>query len=123
MADVWPATLPQKFNEEGYSEGMGKNLIRSNMDAGPAKVRRRTTSAVRPMSGTMQMTSTQLQDLVEFYETTIMHGSLPFEFPNPRDAGVLLVRFADDGLTDWRPNGYGEGEQMWSVPIRFEVLP
>ena len=38
---IWPLTLPQLPLVSGYSESMPSNLIRSETDTGPAKVRRR----------------------------------------------------------------------------------
>ena len=45
MADIdWPATLPQEILAEGYEEGLPDVLVRTKMDAGPDKVRRRATA-------------------------------------------------------------------------------
>ena len=38
---VWPLSLPQSPIANGYKEDMPSNLIRSDAEYGPAKVRRR----------------------------------------------------------------------------------
>jgi hypothetical protein len=116
MPELWPVTLPQKFNENDYTEAVANNLLRSAMEYGPAKIRPRSTSGPRPVSGSMQMNTTQLN-------VSTLGGSLAFTFPNQRGAGTWLARFGNDGLPTWKPNGYMDGEQAWSVTMKLEILP
>ena len=47
MADVvWPTGLPQHIQMQGFSEQLPKNTIKSKMDHGPGKVRRKDVAAV-----------------------------------------------------------------------------
>jgi len=123
MPEVWPATLPTKFNETDYTEGVANNLLRSQMDYGPAKIRRRTSANPRPVSGSMQMTNEQLEDLITFVDTTTLGGSLPFDFPAQRGGGTWLARFGNEGLPTWKPNGYMDDEVAWTVTMKLEILP
>lgn len=118
MADVWPASLPQKLLVEGYSEGLADGRLISQMDAGPAKVRRRSSAMPRPLQGSMIMTSAQLATMRTFVNTTLIGGSLPFDFPDPATGATLLVRCAGSvpALTNL-------GGAYWNVSLDLEILP
>lgn len=117
MAEVWPVSLPQRFLKANYQDSFADNLLRSNTDQGPAKVRRRSTSNARAMSGDMFLTTTQLATLETFWNTTTLGGSLALTFPDPRGGSALLVRFTG-------PPKWGNiGGAHWQVSLAFEVLP
>jgi hypothetical protein len=78
---TWPSSLPQAFVMDSYQEQLADNSIRDQFDVGPAGVRRRSTAAVYQISGPMRMTTTQWETLKTFYNDTILHGSMPFDFP------------------------------------------
>lgn len=114
----WPASLPQYFLRSSYSEGTGKSVIRSEMDTGPAKLRRRSRAVVRPVDGSLLMTGDQYETFVTFVENTIGGGALPFEFPHQRRPGEFwLVRLADPDVMA-TPKG-----PLWQVQLKIEVLP
>ncbi len=46
---VWPPSLPQRPLAQGFSEQAPDTLIRTQMEAGPPKVRRRFTAGIRTM--------------------------------------------------------------------------
>ncbi|MFU0504005.1 hypothetical protein [Pseudaminobacter sp. NGMCC 1.201702] len=60
MVDAWPASLPQYLLRDGYSGGLGDGRIRSRPDAGPPKVRPRSSAMPEPLQGRMMMTGAQL---------------------------------------------------------------
>lgn len=116
---VWPATLPQRFQKDGYQESAGDGRLRSQMDVGPAKIRRRGPS-IRRLSGTMFMTNTQFGDFFDFIgdEGDTLGRSLPFYFPQQRSgAGTWLTRFTEDEPT-YAPLGI-----QWRVSFALEILP
>ncbi len=113
---LWPATLPQNFEQEGYSELSPDMTVRTKMDTGPAKVRRRFTAAPYPMSGTMRMTKDQTVDLDTFYQTTTHGGADVFTFIHPRKGTTLSCRFT-------APPEYSSFEHDFNVALKFEVLP
>ena len=82
MAD-WPATLPQNLLYSGYSESVANNRLKSSVDEGPAKIRRRTTANTRPLNGRILVDNTQLATFIEFYNTTLVSGSLRFSWVWP----------------------------------------
>jgi len=114
----WPATLPQKVEKNGYQEIVPDARIRTPMDMGPAKVRRRFTAQVRMIMLQMTMTESQVSTFDQFWREETAGGSLPFEFPDPRGIGMIEVRFGET------PPEYGSfrGEHA-VVNIELEVLP
>lgn len=115
-APAWPGTLPQKLLRDGFAEESPDNLIVSDMSVGPAKVRRRTTAAVRMIRGTLHMTSAQVSTFRTFVKTTIADRSQPFTFPDPYGGAALLVRMP----TPYRVSAVGID---WRIDIELEVLP
>jgi hypothetical protein len=123
--EIWPSTLPQQ-PQKGYSESKGMNIIRSSMDAGPAKQRRRSANP-----GTLDvswiLTTAQLSDLDTFIETNL-GGVKRFKFPHPR-----LSTYATQST--WKevrivPSGAGELYKVqyltpgyWQVSANLEILP
>lgn len=118
MAEIWPAALPQHLLVDGYTQGLGDGRLRSRNDAGPAKVRRRSSAMPGPLQGRMDMSGAQLADMRAFVESTLIGGTLVFTFPDPVTGGALLVRFATN-LPSWT----SRGPDIWTVSLDLEVLP
>ena len=116
---VWPPGLPQVV-EKGYTESIGLNVLRTPMDAGPAKIRRR---ALKPaiLNVSFLMTASQITILETFVLNTIQ-GTARFGFPHPRTGVEVETRIipASDGsyytLAYRGPNYYG-------VSLQLEILP
>jgi hypothetical protein len=113
---VWPATLPQYFLRDGYSETDPDNLISSDTSIGPAKLRRRSTSAIRPIAGTIVVTEAQYAIFQSFRANDIKSGALPFTFPDPHTRAAILVRLHG-------PPTYSVDGKDWHIGIALEVLP
>ena len=115
--EVWPESLPQNFSAADYTDTLADNTVRSEMDSGPAKVRRVSTSKPSTLSGTMVMTTAQWNEFVAFRRDTLREV-LSFEFPNPEDDGetTLIVRLTSaPSRTQWVPG-------VWRVNLQMEVL-
>lgn len=128
MVSAWPSTLPQRFGAESYSRDPGDGRLRSKTEMGPGKVRRRSSSVPDVITGSMEMTQTQLVALRTFVSSTLSGGALAFTFPDPEGGSDLLVRFGEDlpkvgGFLGFKGNGAGALEKLWSVPLSLEVLP
>jgi hypothetical protein len=93
--DVWPIELPQRPLVEGYGEDMPDLDIASQMDIGPAKVRRETTAAPYLLTVPMRFLDWQKEFLKAWYRprgrTTL------FWFPEPGVDGYPLLDH--DGVT------------------------
>lgn len=118
MADNWPASLPTDMNASDYAEGMADGRLMSQTDTGPAKVRLRSSAMARPLKGSMIMTGAQVATLRTFVDTTLLGGTLPFNFTDPIDGSTVLARFAES-LPTWS----SLGGDNWTVNLDLEVLP
>ncbi len=95
MADnVWPDNVPGCFILGSHNETDSDNLIRSQMDTGPAKVRRRTSAMPRQLSGTLRLTGQELKALRAFIKTALMDGALNFIMNAQAGDGRIVAKFA-----------------------------
>jgi hypothetical protein len=113
---AWSGTLPQNFQVPGYSETGAENTLRTRMDVGPSKVRKRTTSNVRTVTGLMWLTPAQYTELRTFYEVTHEYGALTF------------TKDDEHGINrTWRfvkPPVYTTlGPENWQVRLELEEMP
>ena len=117
----WPTAnnFPQS-PQKGFSESVGVNVVRSPMDAGPAKQRRR---AKRPstMDLSFILTTAQTQTLESFIENDL-EGVRRFGFLHPRLNTQVEVRIIpqSDGeffRLQYLAPGY------WQTSMKFEILP
>lgn len=83
MAQAWPATLQQLLSEANFGLEIGETVLRSDMDVGPQKTRRRFTKGVDQYSASIYITIEQYDILMTFYNTTLNGGSLAFTFNHP----------------------------------------
>lgn len=119
MVDAWPAGLPQYLQQSGASLGAGDGLLESQPDIGPPITRRRTTAVVRPLRGSVLCTDAQITTFETFFYTTIMNGSLPFSFPDPRTGTTLLVKFTKGSPPSYSP----QGGNNYLLSLDLLVLP
>lgn len=113
----WPASLPQSLSASSYKESPANLLVSTDMDIGPAKIRRRSSSGPRPVSGAMRMTKPQLLALRSFYVDDLVDGSLRFSWRDPLDASKAAeYRFTDP--PEWSADDGG-----YSVSLSLEILP
>lgn len=135
----WP--LPNvKFLMSGYQETMQNTVIRTEMDAGPAKVRQRFTKNVQPIKGKLTpILDDEYATLYGFFQSTCGGGALPFtwDMVSQRlcaiypslviDVGLGIVRLtlrftAPPTATVLRgPNATTQG--LLSVDLQLEVMP
>lgn len=116
---VWPPTLPQR-PLVNYSETSGALILRTQTDAGPAKMRRR---GKRPdtLSVQFDMSSAQVETLRVFTQDTL-NATARFDFTHPRTLQTVEVRIIpqNDGalfsLSYLLP-------EFWQVSMQLEVLP
>lgn len=80
----WPGTLPGYVLEQGFGESLAEQVLESPMEVGPAKRRRRYTRNNRVFTASMMMTDSQSASFESFYYTTLIGGTLPFDWVHPR---------------------------------------
>lgn len=117
-APVWPASLPQNFQIASYAETMPALIARTNMDMGPAKVRRRLTNNVRPIKTAMKLTDSQYVALISFWQSDCEGGALAFTW-NVKDPA--LVQLYPSLVVDV-PNGIVQLTLRFVAPPSRKVL-
>ena len=125
MADQdWPSDIPQSFQQSGFSDEPMGGVIRTDMDTGYAKVRRRFTSVTDMWSGTMVMTTTELATFKSFFKNTIKYGSLRFNFPDQYNLSGPTVEARFNINTGGKPYSLSpDGDsQDWQVKFTLEVF-
>jgi len=115
MAD-WPATLYGHIIDGGFTETPPQNVLRTQMDAGPAKLRRRSTAAVRPMSLTLFLTKALVATFDTFYVSTIASGATEFNMYHPRTLVTGVYRIVNQPM-------YTPMDEGYSVKVDLELLP
>jgi hypothetical protein len=115
---TWPVTLPQLPLMDGYSESSPDGAIRTSMEVGPGKSRKRISAVVRPTTWPLYLeTSTQVDALMEFHDDTLAMGALPFDHPHPRKGGSN-VSFRFTGGFVVVPRGVG-----YHTELPLEIMP
>jgi len=118
-AYIWPSTLPQKPKTD-YSESSGVLMLRTSMDAGPAKLRRR---GQRPdtLNVVYMLSTDQVETLNTFVKDTLK-GTTRFGFPHPRLETTVEARIVpqqDGGLY----NLSYVLPDLYSASLTLEILP
>lgn len=108
---VWPSELV--ITRDGFSETPPNRVIRSDMDVGPDKVRRRSTAAVRELKLKLFLTDSLMDIFDDFY---LDNDSTVFEFTHPRTSATVNARFNETPT-------YSLRETYWDVNVSLEILP
>ena len=87
----WPDSLPQRPMTDGYVETLRDGRLRSAMEIGPGKMRRRYTNAARPVTLNFVLTTVQRFRLDRFWDEDTYGGTLPFYIPDPARNGAQIV--------------------------------
>jgi hypothetical protein len=97
MAAVnWPEGLPATLRVSGLSVQPSSNVIRTAMDAGPKKARRRYTANSVKYSGSMILNMAQMETFKRFYRDALADGALRFNFTDPAGLETAEFRFTAD---------------------------
>jgi hypothetical protein len=100
MANIhWPDLLPSGLLEEGFSKQPQSNVIRTAMDAGPKKTRRRYTARAVNYSGRQVFDAGELAAFEQFYHTVLADGALRFNFSDPVTGEIAEFRFTEDYIS------------------------
>ena len=116
---TWPGSLPTEFLLQGFRETAPDNVIASDMVVGPPKTRRRSSAAVRPISGTMLMSSTQAGIHDTFFTDTLNDGAEPFDWTDPRTDANVSFLYQPGRPPAYTPVGGGD----WHVKINLLTMP
>lgn len=113
---TWPSTLPEPVLDS-ISYSPWQNTIRSQMDSGPPKMRRRFTAAGEDVTVVLILTPAQKDALDTFIRTTLK-DVLPFDWYEFRAAEqtVATYRFKQrPAYTPW-------GAEYWQATLSLDLL-
>lgn len=114
-AITWPAELPPVLRLDGLSGQKTKNVVRTQMDAGPQKIRRRYTISSKNFEGSIIVTEAQREILEYFYDNTIGGGALRFVMKDPQTLIPSEFRFREE---------YSEEsvDGLWKITLPLEKM-
>lgn len=111
----WPDTIPDCPND--WSESDKPIVIRSEVDVGTAKVRRRMTRALILGEAEFRLTKTDLAIFQSFFRVDCQSGAVAFDWPHPITGTPMTWRFREPPQTRLLdPIGY------WSVRVTMEQI-
>lgn len=104
MSIPWPSQLQDKVNRDSFNYKVGETVLRSDVDIGPKKLRRRFTRPINMATVSIDINSVSEYNIfMTFYNTTTNAGVSPFEFVHPITGVLKEWRFAD--VPEIRPLG------------------
>lgn len=112
---TWPQTLPQVIRLEGLSGQKKTNVIRTQMDAGPQKARRRYTVATKEVTGSVVLTELQRETLENWYDNVIGSGVLRFVMKDPQTLLPAEFRFLEDYTEE-------SNDGLWIITMKLEKM-
>ena len=115
----WPETLPARLLREGFEERPPALVKRTQMDAGPAKQRRRFTAAPRPITGTIALTAAQRAILDAFFMDELQGGAIAFDWVHPVTRATATFRFVHPDPLIYHPRSAGR----FSAALKLEIMP
>lgn len=100
--------------------------VRTPMEAGAAKLRRRFTAAPEPTDVELILTGNQAAILREFVNDTLEAGTLPFEWFDfrPGVAPGVEAEYRFVTIPKVRPRApRQDGEELWVATFQLELMP
>ena len=115
MAVPWPVSLQQIVNSDGFAFSYGETAIRTSMDIGPAKVRRRFTKPIDTLRVTINLTTSEQEDLYFFYNTDLNGGVTTFELDHPITGDLTVFRFTSAPQVTHLGGGNFRASMEWEI--------
>lgn len=112
---LWPSALPQVLRLDGLAGQKKNNVIRTQMDAGPQKQRRRYTIQSKYFEGSIICTEAQRQFLESWFDNTLGGGALRFTMKDPQTLLLSEFRFRET-YREESVNG------LWKITLPLEKL-
>ncbi|PJI56004.1 hypothetical protein CTI14_00275 [Methylobacterium radiotolerans] len=138
---TWPADLPQKLITDGYSYSFADGRLKTAMDAGPPKMRRRFSAAVKAVAGQFYGGVDDVVRLERFWNEETAGGTLPFLIPDQNldgiglqtEAGVQILDQSGQSLLntgtwlvmfgDTPPSGQVVSGTIYKATLSLTILP
>ena len=81
---TWPSTLPSYVLQQGYGEDLPDQVLRTPMEGGTMKSRRRFSARFDQIDIRLIMSAAQVATFETFYFTTLDGGVVVFDWTHPR---------------------------------------
>lgn len=117
MSIYWPSQIQQLLNQDSFSLKKGETLLRSDVDVGPKKVRRRFTRPVDTFTAGFNMTISEYAIFNTFFDTEVAGGATAFILNHPITGVATNVRFTGP------PAIKSIGGGNFVASMEFEILP
>lgn len=120
---TWPADLPQE-QFLGSTFQQVDNRLRTQMDVGVPKQRRRYTAVVENHSVPIALSGKALKDtFIPFYDNTLSSGTLPFDWTDIVTDTVATYRFR--APPTWRIDigSSNIDKRFYTATLELEKLP
>lgn len=117
---TWPSSLPTFFPAATDSRQDG--TIRTPMDVGPAKARRRYSAVSRFVSAPVALSAAQRTTLDTFYATTLSEGALTFDIADPFGGATVEARFTAPPAYSFSGKS-GAAARWFNAVLSLEILP
>lgn len=114
---IWPSGMPQHIQTQGFNEKLPTNTLKSTMDYGPDKVRRKDVAAVTELQCQQILTREQRSTLILFFRDTLHDGARAFDWVHPVTRTPCEMRFTE------APSITPLGNTFFSASYKLEVLP
>ncbi len=118
---AWPDTgvgaLPTHPLLNTLHETFPDVLLRTEMDAGPAKTRQRYTAGVAGLQCEMMLGPVQVATLEDFYSGTLGGGVEKFTWAHPRSGDTKVFRFVKPPQISQASKG------AFKAALDLEILP
>lgn len=98
---------------DSFQETPGDRVIRSQMDVGPAKKRRRSILAPKSVNFTVKV---EIEDYDEFENFYLDNDIGVFDFKHPRTGQMTRARFVSVPTASLN-------EVFYTIPVQLEILP
>lgn len=115
-AIFWPQALP--IPKIGGLNGKYKDpVIRTQMDAGPSKARRRFTAVPKAFKAQLVLREDKRALLEAFWKDSLGYGTLRFKMKNPQTGKVEEFRMTEP------PDENGNDDGLYEVTLTLERMP
>lgn len=120
---VWPAQLPKAPRVFSYRQTSPRVVVRSQTDAGPAKVRRRTTAGSETCDIELVLTRQQVALLKQFFNVSVAGGSLEFEWKHHQTGNPIAYRFLEPPTFSPNSPRREHAQEIWIASFELETMP
>lgn len=93
---LWPSDLPALVQVQNYKDSLAETRIRTEMDAGPVKTRRRFTAGVEKVTVSIRCNRTQVARFKIFFNVDTAGGSLAWNWVDALSQEPIELMFGEN---------------------------